>query len=75
MLYIPQACIRDLEETTQRRLFSERYLQLDPERVTENTFESFKTFFESVNVQGGPDFLPRPSLSCRAIGCVNDDTS
>ena len=46
-----QACIRDLEETTQRRLFSERYLNLDPERVTENTFESFKTFFESVNVQ------------------------
>ena len=46
-----QACIRDLEETTQRRLFTERYLQLDPERVTENTFESFKTFFESVNVQ------------------------
>ena len=24
---------------------------MDPGRVTENTFESFKTFFESVNVQ------------------------
>ena len=58
-----QACIRDLEETTQRRLFSERYLQLDPGRVTENTFESFKTFFESVNVQGGhTEFEPFASL-------------
>ena len=46
-----QACIRDLEETTQHRLFTERYLKLDPECVTENTFESFKTYFESVNVQ------------------------
>jgi hypothetical protein len=46
-----QTCICDLDEDTQKKLFTQRFLELSPSKVTEKSFESFKTYFESVNVQ------------------------